>query len=139
MGLVLACMSLLCFGAVIAPGVGVSGYVMLQTPSVVLEWAHAPGYGLLAWLLIRCLQRRGWPLAYAVAVGCTAAMVFGLWTEVLQGMVPGRQTDAGDLMIDAIGIVISGILSSIRKFREQQDSFHQVPADEFVVRGVGLR
>ena len=114
MGLALGCMSLLYFGAVIAPGVGLSGYLMVQTPSVLLEWAHAPGYGILAWLLIRWLLRRNWPFSYALAVGSAASLVFGIWTEAFQGTVPGRQPSTDDLLIDAIGIFSAAILASVR-------------------------
>lgn len=121
MGLMmLGCMGLLYFGAMIAPGVGLSGSLMVRTPSEILEWAHAPGYGILAWLMTSWLQRREWPFPYALAVGSAAALVFGLWTEVFQGTVPGRQTSADDLVVDAIGIVSAGTLAVCLALRGQQ-------------------
>lgn len=98
---------LLYFGAIIVPGVGLAGHLLVQIPGSLLEWAHAPGYGILALLLTRGLQRRAWPLAYALPVAAAAALVFGLWTEVFQGSVQGRQTTADDLVTDAVGIGIA--------------------------------
>lgn len=108
MGLIttLGYMMLLCFGAMIAPGVGLSGRLITQMPPVLLEWAHAPGYGILAWLLTRSLRGRGWPIVYAVLAASSAAFVFGLWTEVLQGLVPGRSTSSDDLAVNAGGITL---------------------------------
>ncbi|MEO6112519.1 MAG: VanZ family protein [Nitrospiraceae bacterium] len=107
---VLGYMGLLYIGAIIVPGVGLFGHLMVQVPGSLLEWAHAPGYGILAVLLTRGLQRRAWPLAYALPVAAAAALVFGLWTEVFQGSVQGRQTTADDLVTDAIGIGLAAIL-----------------------------
>ena len=92
------------FGAVIVPGVGLFGHLMVQVPVSLLEWAHAPGYGILAVLIALGLQRRAWPLAYALPVAATAAFVFGLWTEVFQGSVQGRGASVDDLVTDGIGI-----------------------------------
>jgi len=99
-------MILLCAGAMIAPGVGMTGRFITQLPSDLLEWAHAPGYGILAWLLNRSLIQRGWPVSYAVLTGSSAAFVFGLWTEVLQGFVPGRSTSSEDRAVNAGGIAL---------------------------------
>jgi hypothetical protein len=106
---VLGYIGLLYFGAIIVPGVGVSGYLIGLVPWTLFDWAHAPGYGILALLLTRGLQRRAWPLTYAIPVAAAAAFVFGLWTEVFQGSVQGRQTTADDLVTDAIGIGIAAI------------------------------
>jgi hypothetical protein len=101
---------LLYFGATIVPGVGISGYLIGLVPWILFDWAHAPGYGILALLLTLGLQRRAWPLAYALPVAASAAFVFGLWTEVFQGSVQGRQTTADDLVTDAVGIGIATTL-----------------------------
>jgi hypothetical protein len=102
-------MCVLYFGATIAPGVGVSGHLMVQTPSMLLQWAHAPGYGLLAWLFIRGLQQRHWPFPYAITVGSVAALLCGVWTEVFQGSVPGRSPSLDDVIVDAIGIGLTAV------------------------------
>ena len=107
---VLGYIGLLYFGATIVPGVGLSGYLIGLVPWSLFDWAHAPGYGILAVLLTRGLQRRAWPLAYALPVAAAAAFVFGLWTEVFQGSVQGRQTTAEDLVTDAIGIGLAAIM-----------------------------
>jgi hypothetical protein len=101
---------LLYFGAIIVPGVGHSGHLIGLVPYRIFDLAHAPGYGILAVLLTRGLQRRAWPLAYALPVAAAAALVFGLWTEVIQGSVQGRQTTADDLVTDAIGIGIATMI-----------------------------
>ena len=79
-------------------------------PGNFLDWAHAPGYGILALLLTRGLQRRAWPLAYALPVAAGAAFVFGLWTEVFQGSIQGRESNVDDLVVDAIGIGLAAIM-----------------------------
>jgi len=107
---VLGYIGLLYFGAIIVPGVGLSGYLIGLVPWTLFDWAHAPGYGILALLLTRGLQRRGWPLAYALPVAAVAALVFGLWTEVFQGSIQGRQTNADDLVKDAVGIGLAAIM-----------------------------
>jgi len=101
---VLGYIGLLYFGAIIVPGVGLSGHLMVLVPGNLLEWAHAPGYGILAVLIALGLQRRAWPLAYAFPVAAAAALVFGLWTEVFQGSVQGRGPSVDDLVTDAVGI-----------------------------------
>ena len=106
-GIVLGYMGLLYFGAIIAPGVGLTGHLLVQVPASLLEWAHAPGYGILAILLTRRLQYRAWPLAYALPIATAAALVFGLWTEVFQGSVQGREASVDDLVTDAIGICLA--------------------------------
>ena len=101
---------LLYFGAIIVPGVGISGHLIGLVPASLFDWAHAPGYGILALLLTRGLQHRAWPLAYALPVAAAAAFVFGLWTEVFQGSVQGRQTTVDDLVMDAIGIGLAAMI-----------------------------
>jgi len=108
--IVLSYMGLLYFGAIIVPGIGLAGHLMVQVPNSLLEWAHAPGYGVLAVLFTLGLQRRAWPLAYALPVAAAGALVFGLWTEVFQGSVQGRGASADDLVTDAVGIGAASIL-----------------------------
>jgi hypothetical protein len=110
LGIILGYMGLLYFGAIIAPNVGLAGHLMVQVPSSLLEWAHAPGYGILAIMLTRGLQRRAWPWTYALPVAAAAAFVFGLWTEVFQGSVQGREASVDDLVTDALGIGLAMIL-----------------------------
>lgn len=110
LGIVLGYMGLLYFGAVIVPGVGLPGQLMVQVPGSLLEWAHAPGYGILAIMLTRGLQSRAWPRAYALPVAAAAAFVFGLWTEVFQGSIQGREASVDDLVTDAVGIGLAMLM-----------------------------
>ena len=108
--IVLGYIGLLYFGAIIVPGVGLAGHLMVLVPRSLLECAHAPGYGILAVLFTLGLQRRAWPLAYALPVAAAGALVFGLWTEVAQGSVQGRGASVDDLVTDAVGIGVTSIL-----------------------------
>lgn len=110
---------LLYFGAIIVPGVGLAGHLLVQVPVSLLEWAHAPGYGILAVLIALGLQRRAWPLAYALPVAAAAALVFGLWTEVFQGSVQGRGASVNDLVTDAVGIGLATTMMLSEKVRNR--------------------
>ena len=74
---------------------------------------HLGGYGLLALLLYRALNKgfRGWSWR---AAGYTflAAFVYGITDEIHQSFVPGRQALLSDLFINAIGIGLA--LAAIR-------------------------
>lgn len=106
MGCYMAALQLL---AVSSPGVGPIGNLMLVLPGDLMEWMHAPAYGLLAWLAVAGLRHRGWPLSYALPVGLAFALVFGVWTEVAQGSVPGREPSIKDLLVNGIGIFLAGV------------------------------
>jgi hypothetical protein len=110
---------LLYFEAVIVPGVGLAGHKMVLVPSSLLEWAHVPGYGVLAVLLTIGLQRRAWPLAYTIPVAAVGALVFGLWTEVFQGSVQGRGPSVDDLVTEAIGIGLATLLMLSERVRNR--------------------
>jgi hypothetical protein len=112
-------MGLLYFGAVIVPGIGLFGHLLVQVPGNILDWAHAPGYGILAVLLARGLLRRAWPLACALPVAAAAAFVFGLWTEVFQGSVEGRESSVDDLVVDAIGIGLAATIMLSKTVRNR--------------------
>lgn len=107
MGCYMAALQLL---AVTPPGSGPIGSLMLVLPGDFMEWMHAPAYGLLAWLTVVGLQRRGWPMGYAATVGLSFALLFGLWTEVAQASVPGREPSLKDVAVDGAGILLAGIL-----------------------------
>ena len=132
--IVLGYMGLLYFGAMITPGVGLSGQLMVQLPVRLLDWAHAFGYGFLAVVLTRGLQRRAWPLAYALPIAGAAAFVFGLWTEVCQGSVPGRHSSVDDLVMDAVGIGLAAMLMLSQAFRSYVHSGDRIDAPVFVCR-----
>lgn len=113
--MVLGYMGILSLGALIVPGVGLPGRLMVRVPSAALDWAHAPAYGVLTWLFVQGLRRRSWPIFFAIPVGTGASLVFGLWTEVWQGSVPGRFSSVDDLAIDTVGILCTGLALLIRE------------------------
>jgi VanZ family protein len=97
-------MVLLAFGAIATPGVGIAGSMLAVVPQPVTEYSHAPAYALLTWLLTGGLRNRGWSKRMALRLGVMAAMVFGVWMELLQGFVPGRTVDIYDVASNALGI-----------------------------------
>lgn len=107
---VLLYMVLLGFGAMITPGVGIAGSLLALVPQPLTEYSHVPAYGLLTWLLTSSLKGRAWPKRTALWMGAIAAMVFGLWMEILQGFVPGRVVDIGDVASNAMGIGLASLL-----------------------------
>ena len=98
--------------ATASPGNGPLGWILLFLPSHILDSLHAPAYGLLAWLGITGLRRRGWPHLLALTTGCLFSLVFGLWTETLQVSVPGRGFETKDLLTDGLGIALAGMMMS---------------------------
>ena len=103
-------MVLLAFGAMATPGVGIAGSMLAVFPQPVTEYSHAPAYALLTWLLASGLQNRGWSKQMALWLGVVAAMVFGVWMEILQGFVPGRTVDIRDVAFNAIGIGLAALV-----------------------------
>lgn len=97
--------------AVAAPGIGLGGSLIELVPGNWRDAAHVPAYGLLAWLVMWGLRRRGWPVLQATGIGVLAAGVFGLWTEVAQGTAPGRETSLHDVWNDLLGGMIAGALA----------------------------
>ena len=103
-------MGLLGFGAIITPGVGMAGSFLALFPQPVTEFSHVPAYGLLTWLLTSALRQQGWSQQTALCIGVIAPMVFGAWMEILQGFVPGRVVDIGDVAFNAMGIGVAALL-----------------------------
>jgi VanZ family protein len=103
-------MVLLAFGAIATPGVGIAGSMLAVLPQPVTEYSHAPAYALLTWLLTGGFQNRGWSKQMALRLGVMAAMVFGVWMELLQGFVPGRTVDIQDVAFNAIGIGLAALV-----------------------------
>ncbi len=96
--------------AVAAPGAGVTGTLIEFVPGNWRDEAHIPAYGMLAWMVMWGLRRRGWPVRYAVPVGVLGTLVFGLWTEVAQGTVPSREASFPDLLNDLVGSLMAAVL-----------------------------
>lgn len=96
--------------AVAAPGIGLGGSLIEIVPENWRDGAHVPAYGLLAWLVMWGLLRRGWPVIHATCIGVLATGVFGLWTEVAQGTAPGREASLHDVGNDLLGGTIAAAL-----------------------------
>lgn len=96
--------------SIASPGIGFTGSLINLVPGAWRDGAHVPAYGLLAWLVMLGFRRRGWPLSYALFVGIACAVVFGLWTEVAQGLAPGREASLHDLLNDLLGAMMAGTL-----------------------------
>jgi VanZ family protein len=103
-------MLLLGVGGLITPGIGVAGSLLASVPQPVSEYAHVPAYGLLTWLVTKSLWERDWPKRTALCIAAAGAMVIGIWMEILQGLVPGRVVDIGDVAFNAIGIGLATLL-----------------------------
>ncbi len=114
LGTSLLYMVLLGFGSLITPEAGMSGRLLELFPRPLSEFSHLPAYGLLTWLLASGLRGREWPRAAALCVGAQAALVFGIWMEVLQGFVPGRVVEIGDVMMNTIGIGVTSLMIGLR-------------------------
>ena len=110
-GSVLIYMGLLGFGAVISPGVGFFGRLVAMLPQPVTELSHAPAYGLLTWLLTSGFRGYGWRRRSALLMAMAIALIFGIWMEILQGFIPGRVVDSGDIMVNAVGIGVAALLT----------------------------
>ncbi|MBS0168951.1 MAG: VanZ family protein [Nitrospira sp.] len=108
--LVLSYMVVLVGLAVATPGAGLAGTLIDFVPGNWRDEAHIPAYGLLAWLSMWGLHRRGWPQRYAIPVGVFLAVVFGLWTEVAQGSTPSREASVLDLVNDLLGGLMAATL-----------------------------
>ena len=109
-GSVLIYMGVLGFGAMISPGVGIFGGLIAMFPQSVTEMSHLPAYGLLTWLLSGVLQSYGWPQCSALSGAIMTALVFGIGMEFLQGFVPGRVVDSGDVLMNGVGIAMTALL-----------------------------
>lgn len=73
---------------------------------------HVLGYGLLSGLLLGAMRRHrsGYTLSQ-VALAMLLAVLYGLTDEWHQSFVPGRKSDALDVLADAVGALLgSGIV-----------------------------
>ena len=109
-GSVLIYMGVFGFGAMISPGVGIFGGLIAMVPQSVTEMSHLPAYGLLTWLLSDVLQGYGWAQRSALHGAIVTALGFGVGMEFLQGFVPGRVVDSGDVLMNGVGIGMATLL-----------------------------
>ena len=75
---------------------------------------HAWTYGLLGLLLLRALARARWA-AMRFRTACAAwlvAVVYGVFDELHQGLVPGREPSIADWLADARGAAV-GVLAGL--------------------------
>ncbi|MBI3329535.1 MAG: VanZ family protein [Nitrospinae bacterium] len=73
---------------------------------------HSIAYALLAFLLIRAL-RKTWlthPGAQLIYWGVALSVVYGLTDELHQAFTPGRVMSVYDLMADAVGASVVGLI-----------------------------
>jgi VanZ family protein len=73
---------------------------------------HFVEYGILAALLAHALRAtwREWRGYSVFVVAWTAATFWGLLDEIHQAYVPGRVSDSGDLLADALGGMIGALI-----------------------------
>ena len=83
-----------------------------------IDWAdkaiHVGLFLVLTVLLIRSIQtvdRIRWPVIVAGAL----ALVYSTLLELLQGLIPGRLLDPGDLLANGVGVLIAVLLRSTAK------------------------
>ncbi len=69
---------------------------------------HFTIFGILGWLLVRgmLMETANWLRRNAYFVAVVVAFLFAISDELHQTMVPGRDTSAGDLLADALGITL---------------------------------
>lgn len=68
--------------------------------------AHVPGFAVLAWLWAEDLMARGWHAGHRVIAISLGGAVLAAATEWLQGFAPGRHADLGDLLRNALGLLL---------------------------------
>lgn len=71
-----------------------------------LNAAHVPGFGLLAWLWAEGGLVRGWPKARRLAIVAPAGLALALLSEGLQALIPGRHADLADVLRNGSGIAL---------------------------------
>jgi VanZ family protein len=73
---------------------------------------HFVEYGVLAALLAHAVRGsfREWRAALVFLVAWTATAFWGLLDEIHQAYVPGRVSDSGDVLADALGGVLGALI-----------------------------
>ena len=108
--LALLYMGLLALGSAMTPGVGMAGSLLALCPPELTNYSHMPAYGLLTWLLLTGLKQGGCSERIALRLAMAAAMIFGICMEVMQGFVPGRVVDGGDVLFNMMGIGLTPLI-----------------------------
>jgi VanZ family protein len=87
----------------------------LPKPPDAVSWipdkiGHVVLYGGLGWLVARELKHSGMKFAPWIWIGSAAfCLVYGITDELHQYFVPGRLSEAGDLLADSVGGLLGGI------------------------------
>lgn len=107
---ILTFMGILGLGAMLTPGEGFFGGLIIMLPQWVTELSHIPAYGLLTWLLAVVLQQYGWSHPSALLVAVAGATCFGITMELCQTFAPGRVVSLSDVMLNSIGVVTASVV-----------------------------
>lgn len=81
-------------------------------PSGTDLWLHALAYGILTVLLRYATAPRG--IAQSVLLAAGAAIIYGVFLEGAQAVLPYRTAEARDLLANAIGVA-AAVLIPIRR------------------------
>ena len=105
----------------LAVGVSIVGVAVLLMPirqdpglQLLFNLAHIPGFALLAFLWTEDLMLRDWSKARRLATVAVAGLLVAAATEGLQMLVPGRYADLGDMLRNALGIVLGLAVHGVR-------------------------
>ena len=117
LGLTAWSMTVLALCATASPGEGFVGLALALLPPDVHVWLHAPAAGLLAWLVLRGLERHGWAMSGSLASSAMLSLLFaGIleWPHPWQG---ARSPVMIHLGWAAIGIVLAWLFWVLRSRR----------------------
>ncbi len=89
----------------------------LSGPDLGFGWQdkvkHFGFYGIYGILLVRAFYFQGWSLSlqkHAFRASVIFGVLYAISDEIHQYFVPGRQMDAMDVLADALGIAVLGLL-----------------------------
>ena len=90
----------------IATSIPIPSALASTAPSGADKLVHVTMYGVLAWLTARAFDL---PVMRAAIVAFAVVATFGALDEWHQRFVPGRTTDAADLVADIVGAGVGAI------------------------------
>ena len=106
--------SLLLAAVCLTPIGGDSPLAATETRRLINNMLHVPAFALHAWLCILALRltcARGiWP--WRRAVGAAIAWFYGGALEIGQGLVAGRVSSMGDMVLNTIGVLSALLIAS---------------------------
>jgi VanZ family protein len=85
------------------------------------KWAHGILFAILGFLFVFAMQvqlRPQWLRRHSVWIAMLSSMIYGLFTEVMQGLLKfGRTADPLDFVADATGVILGiAVFLLMRKF-----------------------